>query len=167
LSTFGIFAVASLGVLLAGTPPPEPGSPKASPQMRISAPPDEDRSPAAARLVDAFRRAHEARDVQAFEKLVEWRDVTAVMRQHARESFERDLGQPIQAVQVTPADPEEAHEFTLDSVTYRPNLAPIRVLTVWYEIAGGDWSGGVQKTSYLVGRAEDGSYRIAMAAPVG
>jgi hypothetical protein len=162
-----LLALASASLLVAGAPSPEPAAPppSAAPQTRIERPADEDRSPAATALTEAFRRAHEARDLPAFEKLVEWTDVTASMRKVALESFELNLGQRIQAIFVTPADPKEDRSFTLDSVTYRPNLAPFRVLTVWFEIAGPEWAGGVMKTSYLVGRAPGGSYRIAAPAP--
>jgi hypothetical protein len=158
----GLLALASL-TLAAGTAPSSAASPPSTPaQTTVSTPADEDRSPAAAKLAEAFRRAHEARDARAFEKLVDWKNVTASTRKAVLGSFERNLGQRIQAIHVTPSDPKEVFEYTLESVTYRPNLAPFRVLTIWFEMTGG----GIQRASYLVGRARDGSYRIATAAPV-
>lgn len=159
----GLFALASLTILVAAPPGPRPSTPPpAPPRTVISAPPDEDRSPAAAAFIDAYGRAHAARDVHAFEKLVEWTDVTPSMRQALLRSFEADLSQPIQSIYVTPVDPQEVYSFTLHSVTYRPNLEPIRVLNIWFEMP----DGGAQRTSYVVGRATDLSYRIAAAAPV-
>ncbi len=157
-----LLAPAALALLVAAAPSRRPAAGAAPAQVAPETLPDEDRSAAASKLADAYRRAHEARDAAAFEKLVEWRNVTASTRAALVGSFRRDAGQRLESVHLTPADPNEVREYTLDSVTYRPNLAPVRVLTVVMEMA----AGGTQKTSYLVGRASDGSYRIATAAPV-
>jgi hypothetical protein len=157
-----LLAPASLALLVAASPSQPKTPPAAPPQKAFEAAPGEDRSPAASKLADAYRRAHEARDAAAFEKLVEWRNVTASTREALVGSFRRDAVQRLDEIHVTPVDPKEVFEYTLESVTYRPNLTPERVLTVVMEMA----AGGTQKTSYIVGRASDGSYRIATAAPV-
>jgi hypothetical protein len=153
--------LAALALVLAGAPA-APARPPSSPARAvIVVPPEADRSAPAAALVDAYRRAHDARDAKAFAALVEWKDVTSSTRQAVLRSFEVDLGLAIQVSYLTPVDPEESYEYTLNSVTYRPNLEPVRVLHVCYDLA----DGGVLRVTYLVGRVEDGSYRIAAAAP--
>jgi hypothetical protein len=127
----------------------------------VPVPADADRSLAAEKLADAYRWAHDARDSALFASLVEWDRVPPATRAAVLRSFEANLGLPIQVVYLTPVDPEASWEYTLDDVTYGPNLEPVRVLHVLFDLP----DGSVLGATYLIGRALDASFRIAASVP--
>jgi len=116
-------------------------------------------------LADAFEDAHEDADIVALSRLVYWDRAD----ERTRTSFEKhssaDFGLEISEVVVEPVDPEMKLEYTLDGVTYRPNLEPAGRLRVEFEPGEAGGLPTTHSTSYLFG-TRDGVYWIATSAPV-
>ena len=125
-------------------------------------PPEPPRSPEA--LADAFREAHEDSDLVALSRLVYWEQVDARTRSSFEKQSSADFGLEISDLVVEPVDPDMKLEYTLEGVTYRPNLDPVGRLRVEFEPGEADGMPTTRSTSYLFG-TRDGVYWIATSAP--
>ena len=123
-------------------------------------PKDVDKSERAQVLVSKFQAAHRNQNLGGMMNLVYWEGVTPETKEGIRDSFEEVLKKPLKVVFVAPVAKDEVTEYTLDSVRYRPNLAPVGRLAIF----GASPDDGVIQTSYLVGLLGE-EYRIATATP--
>jgi hypothetical protein len=67
-----------------------------------------------------------SRDVEALRS----RRTSSLHATRRRTRIEKELGRGIESVRVEPLSEGFALEYTLDGVTYRPNLAPVRRLRI-------------------------------------
>jgi hypothetical protein len=116
-------------------------------------------------LATRYQQAHEARDLDALRSLVCWDRVDEPTRGSVERQIEKELGRRIEAIRVEPLSDGFELEYTLDGVTYRPNLVPVRRIRI--EFATPEESDPMLSTSmsFLVGE-RDGAYLITTAAPV-
>jgi hypothetical protein len=116
-------------------------------------------------LAARYQEAHEAGDLDALSGLVFWEGVDELTRTSVERQIEKELGRGIESVRVEPLSEGFALEYTLDGVTYRPNLEPVRRLRI--EFTQSEESETVTSTSmsFLVGERE-GAYLITASAPV-
>ena len=119
-------------------------------------------------LATRYQEAHEAGDLDALRSLVFWDGVDELTRTSVERQIEKELGRAIASVQVEPLSEGFALEYTLDGVTYRPNLEPVRRLRIEFakpetpDEGSASLSGSM---SFLVGERE-GGYLITASAPV-
>jgi hypothetical protein len=135
----------ALVLALAGCQPGGPGSP------------DE--------LATRYQQAHEAQDLDALRGLVCWDRVDEVTRASVERQIEKELGRSIEAVRVEPLSEGFELEYTLDGVTYRPNLTPVRRIRIEFTMPEKGEPNLSTSMSFLVGE-RDGTYLITTAAPV-
>jgi hypothetical protein len=116
-------------------------------------------------LAARYQEAHEAGDFAALRGLVFWEGVDELTRSSVERQIEKELGRGIESVRVESLSEGFALEYTLDGVTYRPNLEPVRRLRI--EFTQSEESETVTSTSmsFLVGERE-GAYLITASAPV-
>ena len=135
----------ALGLLACGGPAQPPTSPQA--------------------LADAFQEAHEDADIVALSRLVYWDQVD----ERTRASFEKhssaDFGLEIAELAWEPVDSGMKLEYTLEGVTYRPNLEPVGRLRIQFEPGEAGGLPTTRSASYLFG-IRDGVYWIASSAPL-
>lgn len=117
-------------------------------------------------LATRFREAHESGDVEALRRLVCWDGVDEHTRGSVERQLEQELGREIEDVRVEALSEGFQLEYSLDGVTYRPNLEPVRRLRVEFGDAPEAEAGeaGTGSMSFLVGE-RDGTYLITTAAP--
>ena len=116
-------------------------------------------------LATRYQQAHEARDLGALRSLVCWDRVDEATRASVERQIEKELGRAIEAVRVEPLSEGFELEYTLDGVTYRPNLEPLRRLRIEFTAAKEGEESASTSMSFLVGE-RDGAYLITTAAPV-
>lgn len=116
-------------------------------------------------LATRYRQAHEARDLEALHHLVCWDRVDEATRGSVERQIEKELGRAIEVVRVEPLSEDFELEYTLDGVTYRPNLEPLRRLRIEFSPAKEGEPSASPSMSFLVGE-RDGTYLITTAAPV-
>jgi hypothetical protein len=116
-------------------------------------------------LAARYQEAHEAGDLDALRALVFWEGVDELTRSSVERQIEKELGRGIESVRVEPLSEGFALEYTLDGVTYRPNLEPVRRLRI--EFTESEEGEAITSTSvsFLVGERE-GAYLITASAPV-
>jgi hypothetical protein len=119
-------------------------------------------------LAARYQEAHEAGDLDALRALVFWEGVDELTRSSVERQIEKELGRGIESVRVEPLSEGFALEYTLDGVTYRPNLAPVRRLRIEFTQSEESEEGETitsASISFLVGERE-GAYLITASAPV-
>jgi hypothetical protein len=116
-------------------------------------------------LAARYQRAHEAQDLDALRSLVCWDRVDEATRDSVERQIEKELGRAIEAVRVEPLSEGFELEYTLDGVTYRPNLEPMRRIRIEFAPPEEGEASASSSMSFLVGE-RDGAYLITTAAPV-
>jgi hypothetical protein len=119
-------------------------------------------------LAARYQEAHEAGDLDALRALVFWEGVDELTRSSVERQIEKELGRGIESVRVESLSEGFALEYTLDGVTYRPNLAPVRRLRIEFTQSEESEEGETitsASISFLVGERE-GAYLITASAPV-
>jgi hypothetical protein len=122
-------------------------------------------------LAARYQEAHEAGDLAALRGLVFWEGVDELTRSSVERQIEKELGRGIESVRVESLSEGFALEYTLDGVTYRPNLEPVRRLRIEFtqseDSEAGEEGEAISSASisFLVGERE-GAYLITASAPV-
>ena len=112
----------------------------------------------------AYLRAIEQKDLKQVEALVSWERVSDQFRDLWRQQRQRELGRKVTTAAIAPgADAfKSLAEFTLQGVTYRPNLPVTHTLTVKFDTSDGNTQGA----SVVAVGQKDGKFWITLAAPV-
>ena len=113
-------------------------------------------------VATAYRVAHSNHDFAGLDQLVYWESVLDADKARMHASLRQDLDREIEMVQVVMIPQDQITEYKLGGVTYRPNLAPERKLSVSFK--KNDSTFEVTGSSYLLGRHDEKCF-IATAAP--
>ena len=111
-------------------------------------------------LIDAYKKAHAAKDIDAMMKLVYWGQTANDDHSMERNLFIVDFDSEITSVTIEPLKADALLEYTRDGVTWRPTLPPIGRLTITFKVG----ESGNAGSSVLVAE-KDGSHHVVFAAP--
>lgn len=117
-------------------------------------------------FAESIKKAMATGDVDKVLAFYYWEGVDEVTSKAIKTGFERNIGQPIEAVDVEPFPTDSITEYELGGNKYKMNLSPVKQLTIRFADNSSKDSGLSAYAMSVPLRKADGSCRIAAAMKV-